>query len=234
MQVSGAWNLKNYAIEAPQLNYRVALVPRPAPVGESTRASPERRCSSSTRNRCEKRTPSRSGVSSRATRRRRSSHSKCKACFRGKRTVEDEAFIGDERVRVFVEQALTSQTAPPHPGWVDMEDIINRSVEEVMYGRAEPREALSAAAEEMRAVVSGSNEGSPIRERVVRAGLSDPALHFARLPPRVARMGPRPRAACEHGRAIRDRTAAGDPRSFSRKGPRRSSATPVARERMIV
>jgi ABC-type glycerol-3-phosphate transport system substrate-binding protein len=34
-----------------------------------------------------------------------------------------------------------------------MEDIINRAVEEVMYGRAEPREALAAAAEEMRKVV---------------------------------------------------------------------------------
>ncbi|UCH84478.1 MAG: extracellular solute-binding protein, partial [Candidatus Latescibacterota bacterium] len=29
MQISGAWNLRNLAVEAPDLNYRVALVPRP-------------------------------------------------------------------------------------------------------------------------------------------------------------------------------------------------------------
>ena len=64
----------------------------------------------------------------------------------------DEAFIGDPKVRVFIDQSLTSKTAPPHPGWIEMEEAIDRSVEEVMYGRAEPREALATAAGEIRRI----------------------------------------------------------------------------------
>jgi maltose-binding protein MalE len=52
-----------------------------------------------------------------------------------------------------VEQSLTSQTAPAHPGWIDMEDVINRSIEEVLYGRAEPKQSLQAAAEKIEDVV---------------------------------------------------------------------------------
>ena len=70
-----------------------------------------------------------------------------------RRVFADSAFFDDERVRVFIEQSLTSRTPPPHPGWVEIEEVINRCVEEVMYGRSEPRDALRTAAADMRRVV---------------------------------------------------------------------------------
>lgn len=154
MQVSGAWNLKNYAIEAPQLRYRVALVPKPS------RDRGEHASFAGAEMLVVYAKSARKADALELARFLQSYPQAKKLCLEvqsvfpaAKRVIEDEAFIGDEKIRVFVEQALTSQTAPPHPGWVDMEDIINRSVEEVIYGRAEPREALSTAAAEMRKVV---------------------------------------------------------------------------------
>jgi multiple sugar transport system substrate-binding protein len=155
MQVSGAWNLKNYAIEAPGLRYGVALVPKPA-AGRGEHASfagaemlvvyakSERKADALALARFLQGYPRAKKISL-----------DVQSVFPAAvGAADDPAFTGDEKVRVFVEQAFTSQTAPPHPGWVDMEDIINRAVEEVMYGRSEPREALAAAAEEMRKIAS--------------------------------------------------------------------------------
>jgi multiple sugar transport system substrate-binding protein len=153
MQISGAWNLKNYAIEAPDLRYGVALVPKPAR-DRGTHAS----FAGAEMLVVFAKSPRKADALALA--RFLQSYPEAKKLSlevgsvfpAAKRAVEDPAFTGDEKTRVFVDQALTSQTAPPHPGWVDMEDIINRAVEEVMYGRTEPREALTAAAEEMRKV----------------------------------------------------------------------------------
>ncbi len=155
MQVSGAWNLRNYAIEAPQLRYGVALVPKPA-------ADRGEHASFAGAEMLVVFAKSARKADAAALARFLQSYPQAKELSLEVQSVfpaavgaaSDPAFIGDDRVRVFVEQAFTSQTAPPHPGWVDMEDIINRAVEEVMYGRAEPREALAAAAEEMRKVAA--------------------------------------------------------------------------------
>jgi multiple sugar transport system substrate-binding protein len=155
LQVSGAWNLKNYSIEAPHLNYRVALVPKPA----SDRG--EHASFAGAEMLVVFKNSSRKADAIKLGRFLQSYPQAKKLCLdvksvfpASKRVLQDQAFIGDEKVRVFVDQALTSQTAPPHPGWVDMEDIINGAVEEVMYGKAEPREALSRAAGQIREVVA--------------------------------------------------------------------------------
>ena len=154
MQISGAWNLKNYPIEAPELNYRVAFVPKPsASKGEhASFAGAEMLVIFD-----------KSARKADALKLARFLHDYRRAkrlCLEVKsvfpasmRVFADSAFIGDGKVRVFVDQALTSQTPPPHPGWVEIEDVINRCVEEVMYGRTEPRGALSLAADEMRKIV---------------------------------------------------------------------------------
>ncbi len=154
MQISGAWNLKNYPIEAPGLNYRVALVPKPSH-GEGEHASfagaemlvvfknSKRRADALKLARFLHEYPQAKRLCL-----------EVKSVFPASRRVfADSTFLGDEKVRVFVEQSLTSQTPPPHPGWVGIEEVINRCVEEVMYGRKEPREALRAAADEMREIV---------------------------------------------------------------------------------
>jgi multiple sugar transport system substrate-binding protein len=154
MQVSGAWNLKNYFVEAPKLNYRVALVPRPAQ-GRGEHAS----FAGAEMLVVFKNSP-RKAEAIKLARFLQSYPQAKRLCLdvksvfpASRRALEDPSFTADEKVRVFLDQAMTSQTAPPHPGWVDMEDIINGAVEAVMYGRAEPREALERAAGEMRKVV---------------------------------------------------------------------------------
>ena len=155
MQVSGAWNLKNYPIEAPGLRYGVALVPKPA-------AERGEHASFAGAEMLVVFAKSARKADAVALARFLQSYPRAKRISLEVQSVfpaavgaaSDPAFTSDEKVRVFVEQALTSQTAPPHPGWVDMEDIINRAVEEVMYGRSEPRKALARAAEEMRKVAA--------------------------------------------------------------------------------
>ena len=153
MQISGAWNLKNYAIEAPGLNYRVALVPKPAgDRGEhSSFAGAEMLVvfKSSTRK----------ADALKLARFLQDYPQAKRLCLdvqsvfpASKRVFADTAFVGDGKVRVFIDQSLTSKTAPAHPGWIEMEEAIDRSVEEVMYGRAEPQEALRTAAGEIRRI----------------------------------------------------------------------------------
>ncbi len=154
MQVSGAWNLKNYPIEAPNLNYRVALVPKPS------HAKGEHASFAGAEMLVVFKNSSRKTDALKLARFLQDYPQAKRLCLAVKsvfpasrRVFADSAFIGDEKVRVFVDQSLTSQTPPPHPGWVEMEEVINRCVEEVMYGRAEPREAVQAAASEIRRIV---------------------------------------------------------------------------------
>jgi multiple sugar transport system substrate-binding protein len=154
MQISGAWNLRNYALEAPDLNYGVALVPRPG-MGRGTHGSfagaemlvvfaDSKRQADALR-------------LARFLQGYEPAKRICldvKSVFPASRMVfDDPEFLEDGKIRVFVEQSLTSQTAPAHPGWIDMEDVINRSIEEVLYGRAEPKQSLQAAAEKIEDVV---------------------------------------------------------------------------------
>jgi multiple sugar transport system substrate-binding protein len=50
---------------------------------------------------------------------------------------------------VFLQQIMTARTPPLHHNWVYMEEIIEKAVEEAIYHKAEPREALSKAAAEI-------------------------------------------------------------------------------------
>ncbi|MEJ2722438.1 MAG: extracellular solute-binding protein [bacterium] len=155
MQISGAWNLRNYAVEAPDLDYRVALVPKPSrDHGEhASFAGAEMLVIFKNSKRKED-----ALELARFLQRYQQAKSLClevKSVFPAAvGALDDPAFTGDPRVRVFVEQSLTSYTAPAYPGWIDMEDIINRSIEEVLYGRAEPKQALSAAAQSIREIVA--------------------------------------------------------------------------------
>jgi ABC-type glycerol-3-phosphate transport system substrate-binding protein len=47
--------------------------------------------------------------------------------------------------RVYLDVLRTSKAPPPHPGWVDMQEAINTAIEEVLFGRTEPREAMARA-----------------------------------------------------------------------------------------
>jgi len=150
MQISGAWNLKNYALEAPGLDYTVALVPRPAE-NRGTHASfagaemlvvfkgsKQRDAALKLALFLQSYGPARTLSLAE------------KSVFPAARAaMNDSTFTSDPRVRVFVEQSLTSRTPPPHPGWNEIEDVIDRAVEEAMYGRRAPRWCLDDAARQV-------------------------------------------------------------------------------------
>jgi multiple sugar transport system substrate-binding protein len=159
MQVSGAWNIKNYALEAPTLDYAVALVPKPA-LDRGTHTSfagaemlvvfkASKHKEAATRlARFLQSYPQARALSLAAG-----------SVFPASvATLNDTTFTNDPRVRVFVEQAFTSRTPPNHPGWIEMEEVIDRAVEESLYGRRAPRWCLADAAEQIAAIAGRFNE----------------------------------------------------------------------------
>ncbi len=153
MQISGAWNLKNYSVEAPDLDYAVALVPKPEGGVHASFAGAEMLV-------VFKGTGKRDLALELARFLQAYPQAKTlslavKSVFpASKRALEDRAFVDDPNVRVFIEQSFTSRTAPAHPGWIEMEDVVNRAIEEVLYGRRAPRWCLDSAAEEIKQIVA--------------------------------------------------------------------------------
>jgi len=155
MQISGAWNLRNFKLEAPDLDYGVALVPKPAE-GRGTHASFAGAEMLVVFAGSDKK------VETLALARFLQSYPHAKALslasgsvFPASRmTMNDTTFTNDEKVRVFVEQSYSSRTAPAHPGWIEMEDVINGAIEEVLYGRRAPRWCLQSASEEIETIVA--------------------------------------------------------------------------------
>lgn len=155
MQISGAWNLRNYRLEAPDLDYGVALVPRPA-ANRGTHASfagaemlvvfrgTHMKAQSIALARFLQSYPQA----------RELSLAVGSVFPASKRALEDTVFTRDEKTRVFVEQSFTSRTAPAHPGWIEMEDVINGAIEEVLYGRRAPRWCLASATEDIEEIVA--------------------------------------------------------------------------------
>lgn len=154
MQISGAWNIRNYRLEAPDLSYRVALVPKPS-------FKKGRHASFAGAEMLVIFRDSKRKADALKLARFLQSYDQAKSlCLAVKsvfpasrRVLADPDFVQDMHLRIFIQQALTAHTAPAHPGWIDMEDIINRSVEEVLYGRKRPKDALNDAATELKAVV---------------------------------------------------------------------------------
>ena len=153
MQISGAWNLKNLELEAPNLDYAVALVPRPPDGVHASFAGAEML------------------VIFKGTKKKElslklarflQSYEQAKELSlavnsvfpASKHALEDGDFVDDPKVRVFIEQSFTSRTAPAHPGWIEMEDVVNRAIEEVLYGRRAPRWCLDSAAKEIKEIVA--------------------------------------------------------------------------------
>ena len=150
MQISGAWNLKRFRELAPDLDFGVALVPKPAvDRGEHVSFSGSQllvvfRDSGDTTESIEL-----ARFLHRYPMSRRLALADGSVFPASIQVYGDTAFTGDVRVRTFLEQALTSRPAPVHPAWIDMEDIVNSAVEEVLEGRRAPRWCLRSAAEEM-------------------------------------------------------------------------------------
>jgi len=155
MQISGAWNLKNFRVEAPALDYGVALVPRPG-TETGTHAS----FAGAEMLVLFKGTKHREAALALARFLQEYPQAKtlCQSVEgvfpAATSVIRDKEFIADDKVRVFLEQSFTSRTAPAHPGWIEMEDVINRALEETLYGRVVPRWSLDSAAKEIEVIVA--------------------------------------------------------------------------------
>lgn len=55
----------------------------------------------------------------------------------------DDGAHPDERI--YLDVLRTAKAPPAHPDWVDMQEAINASIEEVLFGRTEPAAALARA-----------------------------------------------------------------------------------------
>ncbi|MCZ6767071.1 MAG: extracellular solute-binding protein [bacterium] len=154
MQISGAWNLRNYAEEAPDLNYRVALVPRPSKNHGHHASFAGAEMLVIFKNTRQREDALKLARFLQSYEQARKVSMAVKSVFpASKEALLDPMFAEDDRLRVFVQQAMTSHSAPAHPGWIDMEDVINRSIEEVLYGRTDPKESLESAAIQIQSVV---------------------------------------------------------------------------------
>ncbi|HXV13575.1 MAG TPA: extracellular solute-binding protein, partial [Candidatus Krumholzibacteria bacterium] len=155
MQVSGAWNLKNYKLEAPDLDYSVALVPKPA-ADHGSHAS----FAGAEMLVVFKASPRKDAAVALARFLQAYPQAKTLSLAAGsvfpaaRAAMNDPTFTSDPRVRVFVEQSLTSRTTPAHPGWIEMEEAIDRAVEESLYGRRAPRWCLDDAAKEVQQIAA--------------------------------------------------------------------------------
>jgi multiple sugar transport system substrate-binding protein len=154
MQISGAWNLRNFRLEAPGLDYGVALVPRPDAGGTHASFAGAEMLVVFDRSEQKELSLELARFLQHYPRARALSLSAGSVFPASKRVLADTTFTNDDRVRVFIEQSFTSRTAPAHPGWIEMEDAINAAIEEVLYGKRAPRWCLASAAEQVKTIVA--------------------------------------------------------------------------------
>ncbi len=146
LQISGAWNLRNYAIEVPDLDYGVALIPRPSSEQGQHASFAGAEILVLFKN-------SRNKPAALELARFLQSYPAARALSLAEKSVfpaakqalADSVFLAKPKIKVFVEQAFTCRSAPAHPGWIEMEDVINRLIEQVLYGKTEPEDALARA-----------------------------------------------------------------------------------------
>jgi multiple sugar transport system substrate-binding protein len=153
MQISGAWNLNNLKTEAPGLDYGVALVPKPSETkGVHASFAGAEMLVVFEKSAVKDRSLALARFLQAYPRARELSLAVGSVFPAARQALDDSTFTRDERTNVFVEQAFTSRTAPAHPGWLEMEDVINESLEQVLYGKAEPAEALARANREIQRI----------------------------------------------------------------------------------
>lgn len=152
LAISGSWNFARYPVDAPMLDFGVALMPKPASDrGFSTSFLGGqvlvlfKSCKNPDMAAKFIRYLTAAANTLPITREALVSFPAHKAAY------QDAFFTADPRLAVFVEQMKTAIHPPVHRLWIDLEKIINSAVERAMYG--EPAATVFAqAGSEFRAV----------------------------------------------------------------------------------
>lgn len=148
MTVSGSWNFARYPKDAPNLDFGVALLPKP---GKNSGFSTSflggeilvlfKGCKNPDMAAKFIRYLTRAENTLPITKEALVSFPAALSSF------SDSFFTQDPRMQVFIEQMKTAIHPPVHPLWIELEKIINSTVEKAMYGESVDRVFADAALE---------------------------------------------------------------------------------------
>jgi multiple sugar transport system substrate-binding protein len=152
MMISGGWNLKRIPEDAPDVDFGVALIPRPDEGGihasfagaeilvvpKGSRTEPALKLA-------------RFLVAPDQALR---IASELKGVQPASKQALGHPYYDDHPMeRLLLRQCETSLSPPPSPHWVDIEEVINTRLEECLYGNISPAEALSLMEEDVNAII---------------------------------------------------------------------------------
>lgn len=170
LAVSGLWNFARYPVDAPNLDFGVALMPKPSKThGFSTSflggqvLALFKNCRNPEMAAKFIRFLARAENTLPITRGALVSFPAHRAAF------NDELFKKDERIAVFVEQMKTAIHPPIHRLWIEIEKIINETVEKAMYGH-QPDSLMREARREFAAVESRFAMSDSAKEKAGQTG----------------------------------------------------------------
>ncbi|HEC82892.1 MAG TPA: extracellular solute-binding protein [Firmicutes bacterium] len=147
MMISGGWNLKRIPEDAPDLDFGVALVPRHASGQHISFAGAEILVIPRGSQKQKAFELARFLV-------RAENALKIASEVKGvqpasRKALYDPYYESHPMERILLEQCMSSKSPPTSPRWVEIEEIINARLEECLYGRLSPEEALSLMQDEI-------------------------------------------------------------------------------------
>jgi multiple sugar transport system substrate-binding protein len=152
MMISGGWNLERIPEDAPDLDFGVALIPRPDRDGfhasfagaeilvfpRGARLEPAMKLA-----RFLTGADQALKISSRT-----------KGVQPASKEALDHPYYEEHPMeRLLLEQCKTSISPPPVPQWVEIEEVVNTRLEECLYGKITAREALGLMQQEVSAII---------------------------------------------------------------------------------
>ncbi|MBI4435837.1 MAG: extracellular solute-binding protein [Candidatus Omnitrophica bacterium] len=172
MQISGAWNFRLIPRLNPQLNFGVALLPKPAPdrgfpasfaggeIFSILKSSPH---------------PEEAMALIRFMTEEENAIEVVKlqqnVVPTFKKSMDHSYFKTHPDQRLFFEQMATAVAPPNHPLWVDMQEHLTRAIEEVIVQNTPPQKALRRAKERIERILVEEKAPFALKERVVALSL---------------------------------------------------------------
>ena len=155
LMLSGGWNLKRIPEDAPDLDYGVALVPRPDQGGKhASFAGAEILVFPRTGKLEPAMKLARFLVEAPQALRIASEVKSVEPASR--RALEDPYYREHPMERLLLEQCETSYSPPPSPAWQEIEEVINARLEECLYGKMTPEDALATIDREINSILARS------------------------------------------------------------------------------
>lgn len=156
LQISGGWNLKTIPLDAPGLNYGVAVVPKPKECcgTHASFAGTEILVTFAKSNRQREALKlAKFIIEKKNTIALCRSAKSVQPAFRG--AENDPYYDASQLEKMFVIQLASAVAPPPHPKWPEIEEAIETMVEEVTLGVKKPEAALFETDKKIDSIVSG-------------------------------------------------------------------------------